>query len=516
MQPRGTVQWRAHVIEPRGARSARGALDVEALVVADLRKPELSRLGRQRLWGLIRQPHDALVLLHGDALALGHDRFHVRGRHALRRLVAHHARVELGRAAAAVRQQAHALARQRGALGVQQPRQRQVQRGGVHVAHPRAQVQRAGHLGGVARVRLGLLLAGLGRGGRRIGRVLEVTQPQLRVRLARHLAEGHVVEDARQLLAGQGVAPAHHLVRQRPLAPVAVRPRERVRIALDGVVPVHHRLAAADGAPEVIHIHAARAVEPHVHRQQIRLLGDQERHRAAALRGLARRVQAVPGDVRAHHQRRAAPGGARGDPLHRRHQARGAAVAGVLGVIDAHVVGQLQQSLDVGGHRLGVIHPRLGAHHQHAQLGRVHRVGAQQPGGRRRRERHRVLAGIRDGHLLGAQARGVLGGIHPAGARQLFNVHVAPGNGDGQSFDSNLSLHGLVSSCQMRSSGGNLLWVHCGSGGISTRRPATSRFSRRKCARPASASGTASETKGRTVPEAVSFSASSSSERVVA
>ncbi len=137
---------------------------------------------------------------------------------------------------------------------------------------------------------------------------------------------------------------------------------------------------------------------------------------------------------------------ARGNPLRGRHQPRRAAVARVLRVIHAHRPRQLQQPLDVRGHRLGVIHPRLRAHHQHADAGRIHAVHPQQPRRRRGRQRHRVLTWIRHGHLPRAQPRGVLGRIHSSRPGQLLDVHVAAGYGDGQRFDSNGFLHDLMSS----------------------------------------------------------------------
>src|SRR5262249_61909688 len=98
------------------------------------------------------------------------------------------------------------------------PRQPQVQRAGVDVAHPGAEGQRAGHLCLEARRRLALL-ACLVEGPED---VVEVAAAQPGVGLPRHLAEGDVIADAGQLLTGQVAAVRWAVL--RALAPTGPSP----------------------------------------------------------------------------------------------------------------------------------------------------------------------------------------------------------------------------------------------------------------------------------------------------
>ncbi len=169
-----------------------------------------------------------------------------------------------------------------------------------------------------------------------------------------------------ELLARKrGCAPADQLPGLGLAAPVPVRPGQRLEVAVDGVVAVHHRLAAAERAPEVEDVRAARAVQAEVERQQLRARRDQHRHRAGALGGLARGLHAVAGDVGADDDRRLAVRHAGGDPLRRGHERRGPAVAGVLHVEDPHVPRQPDQPLDERGDGLAVVDAGLGAHREH-------------------------------------------------------------------------------------------------------------------------------------------------------
>ncbi len=262
------------------------------------------------------------------------------------------------------------------------------------------------------------------------------------MRLLRHLAERHVVADPRQLVAGQAGA-ADKLARGRAAAPAAIRGGDRVEVALHAVVAVDLGLAQAERPPEVMDVARRGTGDPDVELDQPRIGRDHHRDRAGALGRLARGRHAVARDVGAHHERRAAVGRARGDPLDRGHHARGAAVACVLGVVDPHRRRQPEQAVDERRDRLAVVDPGLGADDQHAEPVRRDVAGGQRAAGGERGERDGVLAGLRDRHLARAEALDVLGRVDAAGPRQVLHGDVAARDGEAEGVDADAMLHGI-------------------------------------------------------------------------
>src|SRR5690349_2536996 len=107
---------------------------------------EVKRTRTRRLTERRGRSHDPLVLLDRDPFTRGE---HLRDRSGARALGGARpddAREELARAAAAVREQADALTGKCERLRVEQAREREVQRTGVHVADPRTRGQRWLHL----------------------------------------------------------------------------------------------------------------------------------------------------------------------------------------------------------------------------------------------------------------------------------------------------------------------------------------------------------------------------------
>ena len=109
----------------------------------------------------------------------------------------------------------------------------EIQRPGVNVADARAQPERRLDLfakaGGRARV--------LGLGVPQHTRIFQIAVAQLHVRLARHLAERHVIADARELLADDAVA-VHDATRDRARLPAPIRGGQRIEITRDAVVAI--------------------------------------------------------------------------------------------------------------------------------------------------------------------------------------------------------------------------------------------------------------------------------------
>src|SRR5207244_13321650 len=131
---------------------------------------------------------------------------------------------------------------------------------------------------------------------------------------------------------GERLARSERRPLERPAG--AERARERLEVARDRVLAVDDRLAAVEGAPEVVHVPGVRAALLLEH-ERARLRPDQHRDGARALRRLPRRADLVARDVRRDDERppRAAAAGAY--PVGWRHERGRAGVAGVLQLVDA-------------------------------------------------------------------------------------------------------------------------------------------------------------------------------------
>lgn len=347
--------------------------------------------------------------------------------HGGQTVVRHRDRVHGRRQTGPVREHADPLAGQPFGRHRQQVRRQSAVHGRrVRVADARRQHQRRSGLGlenGPAAVHRGSLIrAGrslLGRGSRLAGRIFSV-QPgqsfahQFAVRRVKH-------ERIERAEAADRVAPLAALAPVRLVAPV-----QGVQIAPDGQLAVHHRVLGAQvGLVEIVRVVHVRAPQAPVDHQR-GARADEHGHGA----GAARRTGAAAGRVHryvgGHHHGQPAVPRARLGPGQGVEQGRRAAVTRVRRVDALHAVvaGGREQLHHHRFRALRLVHQRLGAHLQAADVRVAETVVLDQLTDGRQAQRVHVLEVRAESHLLLAQTDRVLALGYPVVPFQVGLVHV--------------------------------------------------------------------------------------------